>query len=135
MNAMPAQPRRQRLEIENTGDVTVVKFVDKRILDDHNVQAIGKELFSLVEDQGRRKLLLNLTHVEYLSSAVLGKLIRLNKRLKAAGGRLVFCNIRAEVYDVLETTKMHHVFELARQEGDDPEAGLAAALARLQAND
>jgi anti-sigma B factor antagonist len=129
---MPAQPRRQRLEIEDSGDVTVVKFVDKRILDEQNIQAIAKQLFSLVEDLGRRKLLLNFTNVEYLSSAALGKLIRLNKKLKAAGGRLVLCNIRAQVYDVLETTKMDHLFDMRRQDDDNPKAGLAEALARLQ---
>jgi anti-sigma B factor antagonist len=128
---MPAA--RRRLEIEESGDVTVVKFTDRRILDEHNVQAIAKELSHLVEDLGRRKLLLNFTNVEYLSSAALGKLIRLNKKLKAVGGRLVLCNIRAEVYEILETTKMNHLFEMQRQDDADPVVGLAEALARLQA--
>jgi len=128
---MPIQPRRRRLEVEDIGDVTVVKFLDRRILDQDNVAAIGKQLFGLVEDLGRRKLLLNLANVEYLSSAALGKLIRLNKKLRAAGGRLVVCNIRAEVYDVLETTKMHHVFDMQRQDDAGAEVGLAEALARL----
>jgi anti-sigma B factor antagonist len=129
---MPAQPRRRRLEIEDVDDVTVVTFMDRRILDEPNIQAIGKQLFSLVEDRDRHRLLLNLTNVEYLSSAALGKLIRLNKKLKAAGGRLVLCNIRAEVYDVLEITKMDHLFDMRRQEDENPQSGLADGLASLK---
>jgi anti-sigma B factor antagonist len=133
--AMQAQPRRRRLAIEDIGDVSVVKFLDKRILDEQNVEAIGKQLFGLVEERGRRKLLLNLTNVEYLSSAALGKLIRLNKKLKAADGRLILCNIRPEVYDVLETTKMDHLFDMAQQDTSGPEMGLTAALERLQTSE
>src|SRR5438445_12410142 len=87
-----SQPRRRRLEVEDIGDVTVVNFTDKKILDEQNIQIIGEQLFSLVDEVGRRKILLNFGNVEYLSSAALGKLITLNKKLHAAGGRLVLCN-------------------------------------------
>src|SRR6516225_9684740 len=86
---MAAQPRRRRLKTEDIGDVTLIRFTDKRIIGEQIIQAIGEQLSSLVEDRQRRKLLLNFANVEYLSSAALGKLIRLNKRLKAAGGRMV----------------------------------------------
>ena len=47
---MSAQPRRRRLEVEDIGDVTVVNFVDRKILDEQNIQVIGEQLFSLVDD-------------------------------------------------------------------------------------
>jgi anti-sigma B factor antagonist len=130
---MAAQPRRQRLEIEEVGDVTLITFTDKRIIGEQNIQAIGQQLYGLVDDLHRRKLLLNFGSVEYLSSAALGKLIRLNKKLKAAGGHLVLCNIQTPIYEILETTKMDHLFDMKRLGEDGPEAGLADALARLQA--
>ena len=70
-----AQPRRRRLEVEDIGDITVVNFVDKKILDEQNIQVIGEQLFSLVDELGRNKILLNFKNVEFLSSAALGKLI------------------------------------------------------------
>ena len=45
---MSAQPRRRRLEVEDIGDVTVVNFTDRKILDEQNIQIIGEQLFSLV---------------------------------------------------------------------------------------
>src|SRR5208283_4492889 len=56
---MSSQPRRSRLEVEDIGDVTVVNFVDRKILDEQNIQIIGQQLFSLVDELGRRKVLLN----------------------------------------------------------------------------
>ena len=73
----------RRLEVSEAGDVTIVHFVDRKILDEANIQEMGQELFDLVERQQCKKLLLNFANVEFLSSAALGKLITLNKKRKA----------------------------------------------------
>ena len=113
---MTTQPRRRRLEVEAIGDVLVVNFVDKKILDEQNIQVIGEQLFGLVDQDGRRKLLLNFGNVEYLSSAALGKLITLNKKLQAAGGRLILCNIDPQIYEVFEITKLDKFFNIQKEE-------------------
>jgi anti-sigma B factor antagonist len=113
---MSSQPRRRRLEVEDIGDVTVINFVDKKILDEQNIQIIGEQLFSLVDQDGRRKLLLNFKNVEYLSSAALGKLITLNKKLQAVGGRLILCDIDPQIYEVFEITKLDKFFNIQKEE-------------------
>ena len=114
MSANP--PRRRRLEVEDIGDVTVVNFTDRKILDEQNIQVIGEQLFSLVDQEGMRKLLLNFSNVEYLSSAALGKLITLNKKLQAVGGRLILCNIDPQIYEVFEITKLDKFFNIQKEE-------------------
>ncbi len=113
---MSAQPRRRRLEVEEIGDVTVVNFVDRKILDEQNIQVIGEQLFSLVEEQGKRKILLNFGNVEYLSSAALGKLITLNKKAQNAKGRLILCNIDPQIHEVFEITKLDKFFNIQKDE-------------------
>ena len=113
---MSTQPRRSRLQTETIGDVLVVNFIDRKILDEQNIQIIGEQLFSLVDEAGRRKILLNFGNVEYLSSAALGKLITLNKKLQAAGGRLILCNIDPQIYEVFEITKLNKLFNIHKEE-------------------
>jgi anti-sigma B factor antagonist len=113
---MSSQPRRRRLEVEDIGEVTVVNFTDRKILDEQNIQIIGEQLFSLVDELGRRKILLNFGNVEYLSSAALGKLITLNKKLQAVNGRLVLCNIDPQIYEVFEITKLNKLFNIQKEE-------------------
>jgi anti-sigma B factor antagonist len=113
---MSSQPRRRRLEVEDIGDVTVINFVDRKILDEQNIQIIGEQLFGLVDQEGRRKLLLNFGNVEYLSSAALGKLITLNKKLQAAGGRLILANIDPQIHEVFEITKLDKFFNIQKDE-------------------
>src|SRR6266436_7442166 len=119
---MSSPTRRRRLEVEHIGDVTVVNFVDRKILDEQNIQIIGEQLFSLVDEAGRRKILLNFSNVEYLSSAALGKLITLNKKLQQAGGRLVLCNIDPQIHEVFEITNLDKFFKIMKE--DDPDAEL-----------
>jgi anti-sigma B factor antagonist len=113
---MSSQPRRSRLEVEHIGDVTVVNFLDRKILDEQNIQRIGDQLFGLVDTEGARKVLLNFSNVEYLSSAALGKLITLNKKLGAVGGRLILCNIDPQIYEVFEITKLDKFFKIHKEE-------------------
>src|SRR5437870_7504588 len=115
-------PRRRRLEVEDIGDVAVVNFVDKKILDEQNIQMIGDDLFRLVDELGRRKVLLNFGNVEFMSSAALGKLITLHRKLQAVQGKLVLCNIAKRIMENFEITKLYKMFTIA----PDQHAGLQA---------
>ena len=113
---MSTQPRRQRLVVEDIGDVTVVNFVDKKILDEQNIQMIGDDLFRLVDELGRRKLLLNFSNVEFMSSAALGKLIRLHQRLAQVQGKLILCNISKAILEIFVLTKLDKMLKIVKDE-------------------
>jgi anti-anti-sigma factor len=108
----------RRIEVTQMGEVTVVRFVDRKILDEANIQELGAELFKLVEQEKRKNLLLNFTSVEFLSSAALGKLITLDKKVKANAGRLKLSNIRPEIYEVFAITKLNKLFDIKDDEAD-----------------
>ncbi len=108
----------RRLQLSEVGDVSVVRFVDRKILDEANIQELGQELFHLIEDERRKSLLLNFSSVEFLSSAALGKLITLDKKVKAAGGKLKLSNIRPEIYEVFAITKLNKLFDIKDDEAD-----------------
>jgi anti-sigma B factor antagonist len=103
--------------VEDIGDVTFVRFTDSKILDEANVQVIGDQLFSLVDNHGRKNLLLDFSRVEYMTSAFLGKLVTLNKKVQQAGGRLALCNIaHKEIFDIFVITGLKRLFNIYRDE-------------------
>jgi anti-sigma B factor antagonist len=108
----------RRLTVSDVGDVSVVRFVDRKILDELNIQELGQELFQLVEEDNKSRLLLNFQHVEFLSSAALGKLITLDKKVKAHGGKMKLSNIRPEIYEVFAITKLNKLFDIKDDEAD-----------------
>jgi anti-sigma B factor antagonist len=108
----------RRVHVSEVGDVTVVRFRDNKIIEDINIQELGQELFQLIEAESRKKLLLNFSSVDFLSSAALGKLITLDKKVKANGGVLKLSNIRAEIYEVFAITKLNRLFDIKDDEVD-----------------
>ena len=112
----------RRIDIEDIGDVTVARFVDKKILDETNIQIIGNQLFALIDEDMRQKVILHFGNVEYLSSAALGKLITLDKKAKAAKAQLRLCDIKPEIYEVFAITKLNKLFKIH----DDLEKALAS---------
>lgn len=113
---MSDTPRRQRITVEDIGDIAVVQFVDKKILDEQNIAMIGDDLFRLVDELGRRKLLLNFSNVEFMSSAALGKLIRLHQRMTQVGGKLVMCAIVKDIMTVFVLTKLDKMLKIVKDE-------------------
>jgi anti-sigma B factor antagonist len=106
----------QRLDIEEVGDVTIAKFIDKKILDENNIQIIGNQLFALIDEDARSKIILDFSNVEYLSSAALGKLITMEKKVKAAKGKLRLACIRPEIYEVFAITKLNRLFKICEDQ-------------------
>lgn len=110
----------RKLDLEEVNDVTIARFTDKKILDESNIQIIGNQLFNLVDDDHRQKIVLDFTNVEYLSSAALGKLITMEKKVKAAGGKLRLCAIRSDIKEVFKITRLDKLFQIV----DDREKAL-----------
>ena len=107
-----------RLKVEQIGDIAVVHFLDKRILDEPTIQAIAEQLFSLVDDSGKKQLILNFSNVEYLSSAALGKLINLHKKLTGVQGKLAMCNVIPQIFEVFTITRLDKIFKIFPTEDD-----------------
>ena len=113
----------RRLDIEEIGDITVASFVDKKILDESNIQIIGDQLFALLDEDHRKKIVLDFSAVEYLSSAAMGKLITLDIKVKAASGKLRLCCIRPDIHEIFEITRLNKIFDI-RQTQEDAVEGL-----------
>lgn len=121
------------ITIENRGSVVVISFTTRKILGKTYIQQMGERLFRLVDEQGHKNIILNFGDLDYVSSVALGKLIVLCKKCKAAGGRLVICDIPDEypsrdIYSVFEITKLKRLFEVSKQDPGNPTKGLREAL-------
>jgi anti-sigma B factor antagonist len=98
------------LEREDFGDVTVVRLKTPRTLDDDVIRTVFDPIYSLVGSVGRKKLVLNLTHVGYLPSMALGKMVMLNRRIQVDNGRLALCHLSPVTEEILEGTRLKSLF-------------------------
>lgn len=118
----PAQPPPTRLRLFNTGKVTVVHFVDTRIVSDETIQDVGTQLFKLVDVDGLTNLLLCFENVQFLSSNSLAKLLTLDKKIKAKKGKLKLCSLKPIHLEIFKVTKIDSLLQIY----DDEKTALAA---------
>jgi anti-sigma B factor antagonist len=107
----PAVPSREppaSLEVEEAAGVTVVRLLDRRILGPEAVAAVGAALDRVVQ-QARPRLLVDFAAVEYLSSALVGALLKAHRRAGAAGGRLALCGLGLGPAEVLRLAHLDRV--------------------------
>ncbi len=100
------------LKIKRSGDVSIVEFADRKILEELSIQEIGDELRRLTEGETGIRLLLNFENVDHLASAALGMLITLHKRVQEQKGELRLSNINRQIFQVFRITRLNRVFDI-----------------------
>ena len=104
--------------VQKMWDVTVVDFQEAKILEVQQLDAISQELFRLVDDLDRRKIILDFSRVQFLASAAIGLVMNLHRKTTAVKGTLVLCGLRKELMKVFEIMKLTKVLQFAANEGE-----------------
>lgn len=105
-----------QLVVQDIGGVTIANFGSSSILEGSAVEALGRQLLDLVDNQARRKMLLDFSRVRLLSSTMLGVLLHMRKQLTAIKGRMVICGLRPELRRVFKVSKLEKLFEFYDKE-------------------
>jgi anti-sigma B factor antagonist len=102
-----------RISVEYAENVTIITFTDEKILEDKDVQALQESIMSVVESASSGiNLILDFRNVQFLSSAVLGLLIRISKKVYEHDGQLKLCSIDPKIYKVFKITRLTKIFDI-----------------------
>ncbi|MCG3137058.1 MAG: hypothetical protein HJJLKODD_00900 [Phycisphaerae bacterium] len=104
-----AQPH---FTLETKDGICFVEFSDRKILEEIYINEIGDQLGKIIEEHRPINLLLNFRKVEHLSSAALGMLINLQKKIAGQSGRLKLSDINPQIFEVFKITRLNKVFEI-----------------------
>jgi len=94
----------RHLRLTDEGDVLVASLLAGTLIDQNVIDETGKELLEAAfEACGNHKLVVNFRAVNFMSSAMLGKLMPLHKRCKADKTKLKLCNICPNLLEVFKS--------------------------------
>ena len=101
------------ISVDYIGKATIIRFTDEKILEEKDIQALQDSILPMIESaSGGINLILDFGNVQYLSSAVLGLLIRISKRIYEHDGRLRLCNINPKIYEIFKITRLTKSFDM-----------------------
>jgi len=101
-----------KIIVEYLEEAAVVTLTDEKILEESDIQALENSLAPLIEQTPGIKMVLDFANVKFLSSAVLGLLIRTSKKIYESNGQLKLCNIEPKIYKVFTITRLDRIFDI-----------------------
>lgn len=110
------EPKESRVKIEYGTEVTIATFVDESILEDVQIKNLEQALLPAVRRNEEKRLILNFENVRFMSSAFLGLLVKVHKRVIEAGGRLQLYNLDPKICKVFEITQLTKIFDIVPNE-------------------
>jgi len=111
------------IEMEYHGQIMVATLTDEKILDENQVQSLEGSFLPLIEKTPNIQLIIDFSNVKFLTSSVLGLLIRISKKVYETEGTLRLCSIGPKIFDVFRITRLDKIFDI-QPNVDDAMIGL-----------
>jgi anti-anti-sigma factor len=107
-------PHTFRVTLHEDGSRITVRFQVKE-LSDAFINEVGDDLTRLADAHPSAHFLFDLSDIDYVSSAALGKFVALHKRLGRGGGKLTLRNVEDFPYEVFCVTRLHTILDIRRK--------------------
>jgi len=107
------EQQQPRIIVESGMDVTIVTFTEARIVDEEQIRELQESFGPIIEKNQDKELILNFVNVKFMTSALLGLLVRVHKKVCEQGGRLRLSNLDPNLRKVFEITQLTKVFEIS----------------------
>jgi anti-sigma B factor antagonist len=108
MQPTPNQPAGSApFTVQQVEKYTVIEFKSPSLMDPLELELIGQQLYRLVDEEDRRKIILDFERVQYLSSQAIGIVLTLNKKLGSLkSSKLVLCGVGPRLMELLKITRL-----------------------------
>ncbi len=89
------------------------QFGQSRLGGDATDDVTWNRVYQSAREHWARCVILDFSQVRLMTSAALGKLLLLNKKLATQGRQLCVCGLSQQLRDILEVTHLHRVLRIA----------------------
>ncbi len=111
------------LRIRETSDKIIVYLPDAKMLDETRIQEVSDLLLSACAQQANsaKKFVIDFGVVQFMTSAVLSKLLQVAKQAKQHSVDLRLAHVGHSIQDVFHITKLTKLFRIDDDDDDEPE--------------
>ena len=99
------------LDIKRHDDVTVVTIEGSRVPADMG-DSFEEQIVTVIGDLPTPRVLIDFGQVTFVSSSILGKLIKLDGRVTDAQGQLTLCGLSVRIAEVFKITGLEKLFSI-----------------------
>ncbi len=113
----------KHITVFESAGFAIVEFVKSQLMFTNElVQEVSDELSRLITERGHTKIVLDFRNVQYVSSMMLAKLVKLQHQIGKSKGQLRICGLGPILKDAFRISHFEQVFDIH----DDVESALKA---------
>ena len=102
-----------QFNVNTISENTIVEFTSPSLMDPIELEQIAQQLYKLVDEQDKRRIILDFEKVQYLSSQAIGILLAMQKKLSALKkSNLILCGVGARLMELLRITRLDKVLTI-----------------------
>ncbi len=106
---------------EKVGNGVLITIMTQELLEEGMIASMEQSLLQTVDQADVMNFAINFEHVNFLSSAVLRSLIKVNTAVNNMDGQLILCSLNRKVLEVFKITRLDNILDIR----DDVESALA----------
>ncbi|AQQ70791.1 Putative anti-sigma factor antagonist [Limihaloglobus sulfuriphilus] len=110
------------VRIFNKDQIVIVSLNCKKLLEEEHINSVRDSILGAIGAAPVPKVLIDFDEVEFLSSAMLGALIKINAAVNEKKGKLALCNIEDNIAQIFKITALEKIFDIY----DEPEEALTS---------
>ncbi len=97
-------------------DILSIRILDERLVEPEQLKRLFDDLYALLGKSEEQQVVLDFTPVKFMASAMLGKLVAMQKKCEEYRAKLKLCGVAPEIMQVFKITKLNKVFDIQSDE-------------------
>src|SRR5215212_2542048 len=100
--------RRQQI-----GDYTVIEFITPSLMDPVVLENAAQALYKIIDEEDKRKIVMDFEKVQYLSSQAIGIVLAMHKKLNSLkNSRLILCSVGPKLMELIKLTRLDRLLTI-----------------------
>jgi len=107
------------IQSETSEGILVISVKAPRLVEESVLEQIEKDILGLIDKSTEERVVIDFEQVQFMSSSMLGKLVKIHKKCKEYKAKLKLSSVSPEIKQVFKITKLDKLFSI---ESDIPAA-------------
>src|SRR3954471_11062260 len=95
------------------GEFTVIEFMTPSLMDPVVLENAAQALYKIIDEEDKRKIVMDFEKVQYLSSQAIGIVLAMHKKLNSLkNSRLILCSVGPKLMELIKLTRLDRLLTI-----------------------
>lgn len=94
--------------------ILFIQVRDQRLIDESILEQLEKDILGLVDQTEEERVVIDFVPVQFMSSSMLGKLVKIHKKCKEYKAKLKLSGVSDEIREVFKITRLDKLFDFEK---------------------